>query len=729
MRELMLKLLTWEPFEKIKGDEADYISAVLNEQSVNNLRLIKYKDLMTNFERCEIEREEYRQYIDNYNKQEKELAKKEKREPEFKKYEPSLSQLNLIKQWKDIYYPAENNSLHKNREGYPVLFKKICVYCILTRQMVFQSREGDCSDEVIMDSLGMRANILNKWGVSTRYMYLAGRDTYSSFKINRNGLKKPYLTSVIKRVYYEAGNQDRLYLDVAKKYELATFCDVFAGTSTVAASVDAQKVVVNDFDKGVICFIFAVLYYKKEFKQELIQLHKDMSSEDMAGKYDLEDLRYHDEQYMNSIPLSDKGNNKDWDEMPDTSELVYRRTNEKFYDDKKDVFKWWAELGVDGALSDEQIEQGKNNVRIRNEFIKNMRSNYIRIQELVDSDYINQVLSKEQFDKLPTSKQAADYSKKAQIVQDIIDYGVGWFFYNAIEKHNPGKQGFETDITDRSYPKYIENALGFKYKNSKAYQEYRKDDVDAFYTSVFFANKLQLKSKDISFGFEGVHDFHKYMKNARIFSESFEKVFQIMEDERCFYYLDSPYFLSTDYNVGGFTDDMHKKMLDIIRCGKFKFLFSMQYYIGSTTKVKNVSARPQGYQGSIIKDYDTYYQGFYNELVPVQVRAKSYYKVKTPLSVEEATEVKQKLDSLYVILFDNQRRSPATNEIMICNFDARKAIKFGNDAAIIPMREFIALEESDKKYDEVFQEAVSWRIKYIMDNFSSADKAVISKGL
>lgn len=112
----------------------------------------------------------------------------------------------------------------QKRAYYPVLFKKICIYCILAVQLKYNSRNS-LSNAKFFEEFGIGENILNKWHVSTRYLFLANRDTYSALRIDRNGVKKPYLTRIIKKVYYESGNQIKKYLDTAKKYELETFVD------------------------------------------------------------------------------------------------------------------------------------------------------------------------------------------------------------------------------------------------------------------------------------------------------------------------------------------------------------------------------------------------------------------------------------------------------------------------------------------------------------------------
>lgn len=215
MRELMLKLLTYEPFEKISGDEKKYIDAVLNNDVTENRKYPLYHSLMF----------------------------------AFKRFCDKGGESKILAIWfRHFYIFSKSGKIGVlcdkktgDRTYYPVLFKKICVYCILYKQLTDNTRDN-ASNAKFFSDFGMRENILNKWHMSTKYMFLANQDTYSTFRIDRNGLKKPYLTKVIKKIYYESGNQRRQYADTAKKYELETFVDVFSATGTVAASVNAKNV-------------------------------------------------------------------------------------------------------------------------------------------------------------------------------------------------------------------------------------------------------------------------------------------------------------------------------------------------------------------------------------------------------------------------------------------------------------------------------------------------------
>ena len=54
---------------------------------------------------------------------------------------------------------------------------------------------------------------------------------------------------------------------------------------------------------------------------------------------------------------------------------------------------------------------------------------------------------------------------------------------------------------------------------------------------------------------------------------------------------------------------------------------------------------------------------------------------------------------------------------MICNFDARPAIKYDSGTVIFPMSEFIKFEKNGMNYQDIYDKAVSWRKEYIKKNF------------
>ena len=257
MRELMLELLTYEPFEKINGDEKKYIDAVLDGNTTISKKYPLYDELVMAFEHfCKNKGDAKRlvSWFQNYY---------------------SLSTTGKI-----VVLTNKNTG---ERAYYPVLFKKICFYCIT---------EYNLGDADFLKQFGIKPNILNKWEVSPRYRKIINKDTYNAVNISRNGKKQKYLTDVVKSAFYEASRQEadiRLFDPATKgwvapkKENLLPFIDVFAGTGAVTASVDANESVVNDFDIGVACFLYCMSHNEKEVRTRLAQLHNNFVTTDLSN--------------------------------------------------------------------------------------------------------------------------------------------------------------------------------------------------------------------------------------------------------------------------------------------------------------------------------------------------------------------------------------------------------------------------------------------------------------
>lgn len=267
MRELMLKLLTYEPFEKISGDEKTYIDAVLAGDTNVAQSFALYDELMNAFK--------YFIVTERKGKKGTVIAGDTKKLVSWFHFFYSFSQAGSI----GILCDQATGE----RTNYPVLFKKICFYCIT---------EYNFGDADFLAKFGIKPNILNKWEVSPRYRKLINRDSYHAINIRRNGKKQPYLTKVIKSAYYEASRQEAevRFFDPAtkgwvapKKKQLLPFIDVFAGSGCVAASVDANEMVVNDFDIGAACFLYSMSHDEKEVRTRLAKLHNSFVSRDLSN--------------------------------------------------------------------------------------------------------------------------------------------------------------------------------------------------------------------------------------------------------------------------------------------------------------------------------------------------------------------------------------------------------------------------------------------------------------
>lgn len=302
MIELMLKLLTYEPYEKVSGNEKDYIDKVLSEKITSDT-------VVTNKEYI-IQDELFKEFMGFLNYSSKGILWKS----------IQWDSLGWLRDWKNKYYPV-NDGMIDGREIYPVLFQKIVFLFWLRLIRVILKKDTEMSDKEFIQAVGLRENIFNKWHISPRYRKKVNRDSYSSITLSRNGRKQQYLTTAIKRAYYEAGRQEteENLIDsdtttewVAPKLnQLPQFIDVFSGTGTVAASVGANESIVNDINVGVACFLYSMSHDSKEVRQGLAQLHNNFVSKDLSGGqklYTVNDWQKHKknyEQYINNQKFED----------------------------------------------------------------------------------------------------------------------------------------------------------------------------------------------------------------------------------------------------------------------------------------------------------------------------------------------------------------------------------------------------------------------------------------
>lgn len=638
MIELMLKLLTYEPYEKVSGNEKDYIDKVLSEKftsdtAVTNKEYIIYDEL-------------FRGFMDFLNYSSTGIFWKG----------IQWNSLGWLRDWKNKYLPVDNGMID-GRELYPVLFKKICFFILVEAYKGnSDKKDTEMSDKEFIQAVGLRENIFNKWHISPRYRKKVNRDAYSSITLSRNGKKQPYLTTAIKRVYYEAGRQeaeenlidsDTITEWVAPKLnQLPRFIDVFAGTGTVAASVGANESVVNDIDVGVACFLYSMSHDSKEVRQRLAQLHNNFVSKDLSEGQEL----YTAEQ---------------WQKHRETKAYEKYLGNQKF-----------------------------------EELMVCLRNNYVYIYK----KYVQ-----------ATRGVVLDFENaSANDIEMFYDIGVAWLFLNSFKpKQKRGNQFNAIDMDIEAYKKYLRTVLMVKYKDDKKYEKYHQQDA----SDATFLEKYRLKKSQVKFE-KGI----KYMdslKNTIVKNEDFYTVIQGYSDG--FIYLDSPYFLTTDYTVP-FQDEEHKDMLDILRYADFNWLFSMQYKKINTDKFKKneFNKSRKSYQDAghpLIKNYDCYYNGFVKPFVIKSEMNLLYYVTDASKDIEE--------NNLWVLLFYYKSNN---KEMMICNFDSRRNIPYafegdkeiGHHIEIMPYNEFLTHLRNRKKssYNELRTEAHNWRKNDIIKNYA-----------
>jgi len=610
MCETMFSILTYEPFEKITGDEKKYIKAVLNGDMKGQQGYPLYDELMKAFKVCK-----------------------------------DTKDSTALVQWYEKHYTTKAEGKIKvlwskdkdERTYYPVLFKKICYYCLT---------ECNLQAKDFLNHFNIKDNIIRKWGISPMYGKLAKKDTYSYIPILRNGKKQKYLTKVIKATFYEASRQAKNNgkCSTMKKKDLLKFVDVFAGTGTVSASVDANETYVNDKELGAACFLYSMSNDEMQVRTRLAELHNGIISN-----------------YYKGGKLYTK---KHWEKDKQ----------------KTDKYK---------SINDESFD----------ELIIRLRNNYRSMHETYKK-YV---------------KRTFNYLIREENEEMLYDIGIVWFFLKSLPQNSYSGNKFKfSDMDIDNYYSYLKLRLEVVISNNGS-----NTDLDSLLGK--YGNKkheliknLELKAEDIEFS-KG-KKFISGFKKVEVKKEDFKKFLDsVIDSDDYFVYLDSPYFLTTQYDVG-FYDKEHKKMLDILRKATYSWLFSMQYYEGSTKEVKKVRRPTLKECYRQIKDYDAYYKGFVGNF---KKNDEGY------LVVENITN-RKKLDELYVILFNYVRKNKTVNtklrEMMICNFDVRPAIKYGSNEVILPMREFLKLEsQKGKKYSTIYKHAVKWRQRQIKKKFGSCE--------
>lgn len=610
MCETMFSILTYEPFEKITGDEKKYIKAVLNGDMKGQQGYPLYDELMKAFKVCK-----------------------------------DTKDSTALVQWYEKHYTTKAEGKIKvlwskdkdERTYYPVLFKKICYYCLT---------ECNLQAKDFLNHFNIKDNIIRKWGISPMYGKLAKKDTYSYIPILRNGKKQKYLTKVIKATFYEASRQAKSNgkCSTMKKKDLLKFVDVFAGTGTVSASVDANETYVNDKELGAACFLYSMSNDEMQVRTRLAELHNGIISN-----------------YYKGGKLYTK---KHWEKDKQ----------------KTDKYK---------SINDESFD----------ELIIRLRNNYRSMHETYKK-YV---------------KRTFNYLIREENEEMLYDIGIVWFFLKSLPQNSYSGNKFKfSDMDIDNYYSYLKLRLEVVISSNGS-----NTDLDSLLGK--YGNKkheliknLELKAEDIEFS-KG-KKFISGFKKVEVKKEDFKKFLDsVIDSDDYFVYLDSPYFLTTQYDVG-FYDKEHKKMLDILRKATYSWLFSMQYYEGSTKEVKKVRRPTLKECYRQIKDYDAYYKGFVGNF---KKNDEGY------LVVENITN-RKKLDELYVILFNYVRKNKTVNtklrEMMICNFDVRPAIKYGSNEVILPMREFLKLEsQKGKKYSTIYKHAVKWRQRQIKKKFGSCE--------
>ena len=556
MIELMLKLLTYEPYEKVSGNEKDYIDKVLSEKItsdtvVTNKEYIIYAEL-------------FREFMDFLNYSSKGILWKS----------IQWDSLGWLRDWKNKYYPV-NDGMIDDRAIYPVLFKKICFF-ILVEAYKGDSKKKytEMSDKEFIQAVGLRENIFNKWHISPRYRKKVNRDSYSSITLSRNGKKQPYLTTAIKRVYYEAGRQEaeENLIDsdtttewVAPKLnQLPLFIDVFSGTGTVAASVGTNKSIVNDIDVGVACFLYSMSHDSKEVRQRLAQLHNNFVSKDLSEGQKL----YTAEQ---------------WQRHRETKAYEKYLGNQKF-----------------------------------EELMVRLRNNYVYIYDKYVQATIGVVLD---FDNATTKN-----------IEMFYDIGVAWLFLNSFkQKQRRGNQFNAIDMDIEAYMKYLRNVLMVKYKDDKKYVKYHQQDE----SDATFLEKYRLKKSQVKFE-KGIK-YMDSLKNTIVKSEDFATVIKSYSDDFIYldapYFLTTDYTVPfQDEEHKDMLDNLRCVDFYWLFSMQYKKINTDKFKKSEFTK-KRKSYQEAGHP--LIKNYDCYYNGFVKPFVIKSEMNMLYYETDASKNIED----------------------------------------------------------------------------------------------
>lgn len=396
MRELMLELLCYEPYNKLMPGEEEYIRSILSGD--DNPPQTALHTLFSGFYSC----------VQN---------------KKFEDMDWKLEDIDWLREWKAAY----------GRTRLPLLFKKICFYLVV--KLKFSASD-------FMAQIGLQVSRIRKWGISPQFRKYAEADTYSSIKLSRNGVKKGYIVSTVKQLYYEAGRQvyDKAEADrqaskskAQSEKESATppwfvknsmtlkdlpqFVDVFAGSAAVAASVVTEGCpppIVNDYDPVMVCFVWAFTHRKAEMCKRIAKYHNYLMNLDFAStkwNYDANDYKKHNNpQDLETTPEA-------WDD-PEV-----RRLHLEYY-----------------GYSEDDIARDKRLAQRHQEFIIRTRSSYMAVDKLIKECNRNEL--REYLDLIPSLSIAQ--------IRKVLYYALLVFYCYSFEPGGPSGNIYYPTIVDTS---------------------------------------------------------------------------------------------------------------------------------------------------------------------------------------------------------------------------------------------------------------------------------------
>lgn len=655
MKNLMMTLLTYEPAGKMSQEEQDFVTNILTNNSAQEPSMLS--ELFSDF------------YAH---------VKKD-----------NLDDIERLRQWREKYYG--NN---KSKKEYPLIFKKICFYIMV---------RGSLTDKEFMIVIGLRENCLRKWGISTQFRKYAEADTYSCIKSYRNGMKKEYVVSLIKKLYYEAGRQQNVTIVLNK---LPAFVDVMAGTASVAASVVSEGCpfpVVNDYDPLLVCYAWAFTYCQKEIKIRLARKHNEL----MKQKFDNKKWDYSEEDYKNHMKAE-----RVYSKMTLADDNFEEKEDEAWERESLSNPEYWDIKYVQLGETKEFIQKSRKKAQHYMEFIIKIRSSFLEAEKIV-KNYDRDSLRSIDFDQL------TKYAIKRQItdaMRKVINLAIAVFYYYSFSSNGKNGNAYNvTSIDEESYFRYLHTSLHVPLTWEKGENKMDMADKGGLLLRLRLAYKNKGKNgekKTLDLSYKGA--FSKNLRGAEFCVQDFRDLVKNQSHEKIFYF-DSEYFLTAGYHVE-FNDEHHKALLDVVRNADFKWIFSMQYNPAARDKCTTDSDSAKRRKlPHIIKNYGAYYRGFQHPLI---LDESGKYYVPDNGSCHEG-------QSLFVVLFDfdkvtdKWKNASVTKEMLVVNFPCVRCIPYDDIAVALPFEQFIECADRGMQYAKIVEKAKAWRETNIAQNIGN----------
>lgn len=289
---------------------------------------------------------------------------------------------------------------------------------------------------------------------------------------------------------------------------------------------------------------------------------------------ELKDLSYDEDDYeCHNNPDNLSSSPKTWDDPQ------VRQTHIEFY-----------------LISEDNIARAKMLAQRYQEFIMRTRSSYIDVVNVLAlKDRDRRDRDREELRCKIKFNELSPHSITQ--IEDVLDYALAIFYCCSFAGGKAGNVYHESFVNASKYYSYLSRLVNLD--TIKRASEYVKAHELAELR--LEASSLILKSKG---------HFSRYLQKAKFYSRDFRKLLEITPSD-AIYYWDSPYYLTTGYDVD-FSDEDHKDMLGILRDAKFKWIFSMQYKPSDTYQCTNKSdENKRRSQPHIIENYGAYYRGFF----------------------------------------------------------------------------------------------------------------------